>query len=57
MLPATTQLKEGTMLKTGTHPRVGDAAPDITLTRLDGQTARLTDYRGKKLLVFMWASW
>jgi len=37
--------------------RVGDALPDITLAGLDGQVIRLSDYRGRRLLVFIWASW
>jgi peroxiredoxin len=38
-------------------PRVGDALPSIALPSLDGRTIRLHDYRGQRLLVFMWASW
>ncbi|MBI2856496.1 MAG: redoxin domain-containing protein [Chloroflexi bacterium] len=38
-------------------PQVGQLAPDFTLKTLDGGTVSLTDYRGKKLGVFMWASW
>jgi peroxiredoxin len=38
-------------------PRVGDRLPPIELPSLDGHTIRLEDYRGKRLLVFMWASW
>jgi peroxiredoxin len=38
-------------------PRVGDELPPIALPGLDGRTVRLQDYRGKRLLVFMWASW
>jgi peroxiredoxin len=37
--------------------RVGDALPPIALPSLDGRTIRLQDYRGQRLLVFMWASW
>lgn len=36
---------------------VGDEAPDFTLRSLDGNDVSLSDYRGKKLIVFMWASW
>ena len=36
---------------------VGDEAPDFTLRSLDGRDVSLSDYRGKKLVVFMWASW
>jgi peroxiredoxin len=35
----------------------GDQAPDFTLRSLDGDEVRLSDYRGKKLVLFMWASW
>ena len=38
-------------------PRVGDVAPDVALPSLDGRIVRLSDYRGTRLLVFMWASW
>ena len=38
-------------------PRVGDLAPAIALPALDGRSVRLSDFRGKRLLVFMWASW
>jgi peroxiredoxin len=38
-------------------PAVGEVAPDIALPGLDGRTIRLSDFRGQRLLVFMWASW
>ena len=38
-------------------PRVGSVLPEIALPGLDGRTVRLQDYRGQRLLVFMWASW
>ena len=37
--------------------RVGDAAPDFALSSLDGEEVKLSDYRGKRLVLFMWASW
>jgi len=37
--------------------REGRAAPDFALQGLDEQTARLTDYRGKYVLLNFWASW
>ena len=37
--------------------KVGDHAPDFTLSDQNGHTVHLADYRGKNLLIFMWASW
>jgi len=35
----------------------GEAAPDFTRTDFAGQPLRLTDYRGKVVLLNFWASW
>jgi cytochrome c biogenesis protein CcmG/thiol:disulfide interchange protein DsbE len=40
-----------------TAPRKGFLAPDFTLTALDGATVRLSDLRGKPVLINFWASW
>jgi len=32
-------------------------APDFELPDLDGKMHRLSDYRGKKVLLAAWASW
>jgi peroxiredoxin len=37
--------------------RVGDTLPDISLPLTNGQNIRLRDYLGRRLFVFMWASW
>jgi len=37
--------------------KVGDEAPDFTLRSLEGQEVSLSDYRGRKTVLFMWASW
>lgn len=33
------------------------AAPDVRLPDLDGQLHSLSDYRGKKVLLYCWSSW
>lgn len=35
----------------------GRTAPDFTLESLDGKTVRLSDYRGKAVLLNFWATW
>ena len=37
--------------------RIGELAPDFTLKSLEGRPVSLSDYRGKKTIVFMWGSW
>ena len=34
-----------------THLKVGDMAPDFTLTATNGQKIKLSDFRGKKAVV------
>jgi peroxiredoxin len=38
-------------------PQVGDEMPDLALRGLDGQPFTLRSLRGKRALIFMWASW
>jgi peroxiredoxin len=51
------------MMATGCTPsagsghRVGNQAPDFSLTDLDGNTVSLTDFRGQGVLLNFWASW
>lgn len=35
----------------------GDLAPDFELTTLAGDTVKLSDYQGKKIMLNFWASW
>ncbi|MDR2375625.1 MAG: redoxin domain-containing protein [Treponema sp.] len=36
---------------------VGKRAPDVTLNTPDGRTAKLSDYRGKPVVLHFWATW
>jgi cytochrome oxidase Cu insertion factor (SCO1/SenC/PrrC family) len=35
----------------------GVSAPDFAATTLDGRTVHLSDYRGRVVLVNVWATW
>jgi peroxiredoxin len=37
--------------------RVGLKAPDFELKNLNGQTVRLSDFKGQKVMLNFWASW
>lgn len=45
------------MLGTGIHNWEGARAPDFSVTTLDGNTLRLSDLRGKRVFVDVWATW
>src|SRR5690606_37363226 len=49
-------LREGSMKKLAVHD-VPVAAPDIAFTTRDGAEHRLSDWRGRVLLVNFWATW
>ena len=38
-------------------PEIGRQAPDFTLTDLEGRAVRLSDLRGKAVLINFWATW
>ena len=39
------------------EPKVGFLAPDITLNALDGTSLRLSDLRGKNIIINYWVTW
>lgn len=41
----------------GGHPLVGRVAPEIDLETLDGARVRLSDLRGRPVLINFWATW
>lgn len=41
----------------GSSKLQGKDAPDFTLTSLDGKALKLSDYRGKAVLLNFWATW
>lgn len=36
---------------------VGDPVPDIMFPDLDGRQVAWSEFAGRRLIVFMWASW
>lgn len=42
-------------IKTGN--KIGDVAPDFTLETIDGKAIKLSDYRGKNIILNFWATW
>ncbi|MBO0721051.1 MAG: redoxin domain-containing protein [Blastocatellia bacterium] len=41
----------------GEEARQSLLAPDFTLPNIDGRSHSLSEYRGRKILLFSWASW
>lgn len=50
-------LDEAAQAAAATLVRAGDAAPDFTVSLFDGGSVRLSDLRGKTVLVNFWAIW
>jgi cytochrome c biogenesis protein CcmG/thiol:disulfide interchange protein DsbE len=40
-----------------TDVKVGDPVPDISAVGIDGQPVKLSDFRGRPVIVNFWASW
>ncbi len=49
--------KEQTQQRALTGVVVGQEAPDMTLKNVNGKTMKLSDFRGKIVLIDFWASW
>jgi thiol-disulfide isomerase/thioredoxin len=52
-----TRVQTGRVDTPGDAPREGSIAPGFVLAGYDGQAVRLSDYRGKTVLLNFWASW
>lgn len=56
--PQTEAAEEGPDVQYGADLlALGTEAPDFTLADIDGVSHRLSDFRGKKVLLVFWASW
>ncbi len=56
----TYRLNEGSavdFLPTDEGLAIGETAPNFELTTLDGKTVKLSDYKGKKVILNFWATW
>jgi len=52
-----TRIQTGRVDTPGAAPREGSIAPDFVLADYDGRAVRLSDYRGKTVLLNFWATW
>jgi cytochrome c biogenesis protein CcmG/thiol:disulfide interchange protein DsbE len=43
--------------KGSSGPRAGELAPDFVLPKLDGSVQKLSNFRGRPVLVNLWATW
>ncbi|MFP3723092.1 redoxin domain-containing protein [Niallia circulans] len=46
-----------TNVEANTGLNIGEEAPDFKLKDLNGKTVRLSDYRGKSVMINFWATW
>ena len=56
-IPETLAEAEADLLRSLNHGTVGGTLPEVTGMRLDGVEERLSDYRGRILLLDFWATW
>lgn len=47
----------GTRILSGSRTAIGSVAPDFTQNNPDGKPVKLSDFRGKYVLIDFWASW
>lgn len=52
---SSTQVSSNSNTKSGLE--TNQVAPDFTLKTLDGKEVKLSDYRGKKVILNFWATW
>jgi peroxiredoxin len=52
-----TTLLAATVLQQKPQVEVGKPIPDVALVDMAGKSVRLSSFRGKKLILFNWASW
>ncbi len=53
-LPTMAELQEEAEIR---QAKVGEAAPDFTLTDLSGEAQSLSAYQGRPVILYFWASW
>ena len=58
---STRSVKVSSVIETSEQPkigwRIGEQAPDFTLTTTGNYDIQLSDYRGKKVILNFWATW
>lgn len=55
--PATVPASADAPVRTLPGPKDGDLAPDFTVVGPDGKEVKLSDFRGKLVLLDIWATW
>ena len=55
--PSTEESEEDVVESDETGLEKGKMAPDFEVTTLDGEQAKLSDYRGERIMLNFWATW